>query len=83
MRSTLELTEFTPNTRWAANVIKGPVPYVVNVTLEGKDGGTVVTTWVNGEPTGFFKLAERMVASQLEKSLEQDGLKFKEILEKS
>lgn len=83
MRSTLELTEFVPNTRWAAKVLKGPVPYVVNITFEGRDGSTVVTTYVDGEPKGFFKLAESIVASQLEKSLAEDQQKLKEILENS
>jgi uncharacterized protein YndB with AHSA1/START domain len=81
MRTTLELTEFVPGTRWAAKVVKGPVPYEVTMTLVNTNGGTTLTTCVDGEPKGFFKLAENMVASQLEKSLETDGLKLKEILE--
>lgn len=81
MRTTLELTEFVPNTRWAAKVVKGPVPYEVSMTYEPVSGGTKVTTCVEGEPKGFFKLAEGMVAGQLEKSLEEDSLKLKEILE--
>jgi uncharacterized protein YndB with AHSA1/START domain len=83
MRTTLELTEFLPNSRWAAKVVKGPVPYEVTMIYEPSDGGTKVTTRVEGEPKGFFKLAENMVAGQLEKSLEQDGLKLKELLEKA
>src|SRR6266511_234658 len=27
MRTTLELTEFAPNAKWSAKVVKGPVPY--------------------------------------------------------
>jgi hypothetical protein len=53
------------------------------MTFKSVDGGTQVTTCVEGEPTGFFKLAEGMVAVQLEKSLEQDELKLKEILEQN
>lgn len=83
MRTTLELTEFVPNASWAAKVIKGPVPYEVTMTFKSVADGTQVTTCVEGEPTGFFKLAEGMVAGQLEKSLENDGLKLKEILEGS
>ena len=83
MRSTVELTEFVQNARYAGKVIKGPVPYEFNITLEGVDGGTRMTTCVDGEPKGFFKLAESMVASQLEKSLMEDGQKLKEILENS
>lgn len=83
MRTTLELTDFVPNALWAAKVVKGPVPYVVRMTFEPVEGGTRVTTCVDGEPKGFFKLAEGMVAGQLEKSLTEDGLKLKEIVEKS
>ncbi len=83
MRTTLELTEFVPNAKWAAKVVKGPVPYEVNMTFQSVEGGTKVTTCVDGEPKGFFKLAEGMVAGQLEKSLTDDELKLKEILEKA
>ena len=83
MRTTLELTDFKQNALWAAKVVKGPVPYTVNMTFEGTEGGTRVTTCVDGEPKGFFKLAENMVAGQLEKSLMEDQKKLKEILEKS
>jgi Polyketide cyclase / dehydrase and lipid transport len=82
MRTTLEITAFEPNAKWAAKVIKGPVPYEVTVTYEASDGGTKYTTKVVGEPRGFFKLAEGVVASQLEKSLAEDGQKLKELLEK-
>ncbi len=82
MRTTLELTGFKPNALWAAKVVKGPVPYTVNMTFEGTEGGTRVTTCVDGEPKGFFKLAENMVAGQLEKSLTEDQQKLKAILEK-
>jgi hypothetical protein len=83
MRSTVELTEFVPNSRYAGKVIKGPVPYEFIITLESVDGGTRMTTSVDGEPKGFFKLAENMVAGQLEKSMVEDQQKLKEILEKS
>jgi hypothetical protein len=83
MRTTLELTDFKPNVLWAAKVVKGPVPYTVNMTFEGTEGGTRVTTCVDGEPKGFFKLAENMVAGQLEKSLTEDQQRLKGILENS
>ena len=81
MRTTLELTEFVPSTKWAAKVVKGPVPYEVNMTFQSVEGGTKVTTCVDGEPKGFFKLAEGMVAGQLEKSLGEDVQKLKELVE--
>lgn len=81
MRSLLEVTAFAPGSHWAARVIKGPVPYDVSLRVEPQDGGTRVTTRVEGEPTGFFKVAEGMVKSQLEKSLAEDLERLKKLLE--
>jgi hypothetical protein len=81
MRTTIEITAFEPNVKWAGKVVKGPVPYDVTVTYAASDGGTKYTTKVTAEPRGFFKLAEGMVATQLEKSLAEDAQKLKELLE--
>ena len=81
MKSLLEITAFEQNARWAARVITGPVPYEVIATFEPSGGGTKMTTRVEGEPKGFFKIAEGMVKGQLEKSLEEDGNRLKGILE--
>lgn len=81
MNTTLELTAFEPNTRWAAKVVKGPVPYEVESLFEAVGDGTRVTTRVEGEPTGFFKVAEGMVSGQLEKSLEEDFQRLKALME--
>ena len=83
MRTTLEVTDFKPNEKWSAKVVKGPVPYEVTVTFETSNGGTKYTTRVEGEPKGFFKIAENMVAGQLEKSLAEDAQTLKEMLEKA
>jgi uncharacterized protein YndB with AHSA1/START domain len=83
MRTTMEITAFVPGVKWAAKVVKGPVPYEVTVTYEASNGGTQYTMRVEGEPKGFFKLAEGLVASQLEKSLAEDAQKLKELLEKA
>ncbi len=64
-------------------MVKGPVPYEVTVTYEASNGGTKYTTRVEGEPKGFFKLAESMVAAQLEKTLTENGQKLKELVEKA
>jgi hypothetical protein len=55
----------------------------VTITYEASNGGTNFTTQVVGEPKGFFKLAESMVANQLEKSLAEDNQRLKELLEKA
>jgi hypothetical protein len=81
MRTTIEVTAIEPNAKWAGKVIKGPVPYEVTTTYEDSNGGMKYTTKVVGEPKGFFKLAEGLVASQLEKSLGEDLQKLKVLVE--
>jgi hypothetical protein len=81
MKSTLEITAFDPDAKWAARVITGPVIYEVTATFEAIPGGTKMTTRVEGEPKGFFKVAEGMLIGQLDKSLEEDGNRLKGILE--
>ena len=82
MKTTMEITAFTQNMKWAAKVVKGPVPYEVTMTYQAVPDGTKITTLVEGEPTGFFKLAEGMVAGTLGKSLEEDQNHLKAILKK-
>ena len=81
MRTTLEITAFEPNARWAAKAIDGPVPYEVVSTFEAEDGGTKVLTRINGDPSGFFKLGQGAVQSKLDKSIEEDMQRLKEQLE--
>jgi len=81
MRTTLEVTAYELNTRWSAKAVTGPVPYEVTMTLEDSDGGTRVTTHIDGEPTGFFKIAQGAVQSQLEKSVVEDLQRLKEQVE--
>jgi uncharacterized membrane protein len=81
MKSTLEITVFDSDARWGAKVLTGPVPFQVEAVFEGIEGGTRMTTSIEGEPKGFFKIAEGMLAGQLEKSLKEDGNRLKQILE--
>jgi len=83
MKTTLELTAFETNAKWAAKVVKGPVPYEITSTFEAANGGTKMTMRLEGEPSGFFKVAQGMVSGQLEKNLEESGQKLKELLEAS
>ncbi len=81
MKSTLELTSFVANQKFSTKVIKGPVPFEATVTFEASGGGTKVTTRIEGEPKGFFKVAEGALKGQLEKTLEEDSKRLKGILE--
>lgn len=81
LKTTLEISAFKENEKWAAKVVKGPVPYEVTMTYESVPQGTKITTAVEGEPKGFFKLAEGMVAKSIEDGLEKDFKELKNLLE--
>jgi len=81
MKTTLEVTAFEQNAKWAAKALTGPVPYEATTTFQAVNGGTKIFTRVEAEPSGFFKVAQGAVQSQLDKSLEEDLQRLKEILE--
>lgn len=81
MKTTLEITEYEQNAKWAAKALTGPVPYEAATTFEAANGGTKITTRVEAEPSGFFKVAQGAVQSQLDKSLDEDLNRLKEIME--
>lgn len=83
MNTIMEVTAFEVNNKYTAKVVKGPVAFDVDVTFTAEGGNTKMTTIVQGEPGGFFKLAENMVAKQLKESLEEDGKRLKSLLEGS
>ena len=81
MKTSMEITAFEANAKWAAKATNGPVPYEIVTTFEAENGGTKIYTRVDGEPSGFFKLAQGAVQSQLDKSLEEDLGRLKEQVE--
>lgn len=83
VHTTTELTVFEPNMKWVGKVIKGPVPYETTITYETVGDGTKYTIKITGETKGFFKLAEGVVAAQLEKTLAASNQKLKDLLEKN
>jgi uncharacterized membrane protein len=83
MRTTLEITAYEANAKWAAKVLEGPVPYEVVADYKSEDGGTKVIMHIDGEPSGFFKLAQGAVQKQLDKSMEEDLQRLKEQVEAS
>jgi uncharacterized membrane protein len=83
MRTVLEITAYEPGVKWAAKVLDGPVPYEVTIQFEAANGGTRMSMHLAGEPSGFFKLAQGAVQSQLEKSVAEDMQRLKEQMEAS
>ncbi len=78
---TTEVTEFEPNKLMRVKSTSGPIPLRGYITFESIDGGTRVNFLAEAEPTGFFKLAERMFSSTWKKGVEDSLNKLKELLE--
>jgi uncharacterized protein YndB with AHSA1/START domain len=81
MESELEVTEYEPDRRFALKTLSGPVPFSVTQMLEPRDGGTKITFVGEGEPGGFFRLGEPIVARVAERQFKSDYETLKDILE--
>ena len=83
METELEVTEYEPDRRFGLRAVSGPVPFSVTQVLEPRDGGTRLSFIGEGEPGGFFKLAEPIVARVAERQFKNDFETMKDILEGS
>jgi uncharacterized protein YndB with AHSA1/START domain len=81
LETELEVTEYEPDRRFALKAVSGPVPFSVSHVLEPRDGGTRLAFVGDGEPGGFFKLAEPVVARVAERQFKNDFETLKDILE--
>jgi uncharacterized membrane protein len=83
IETTLEVTEFEPGRRFALKALSGPVPFEVRHTLEPADGqeATRLRVELEGEPGGFFKLADALVERNAQRQIERDFSTLKGLVE--
>lgn len=81
MDSIFELTAYDPPGFLTVQSVSGQVSLGVSWTLVSENGGTQATITIDGEMSGFFKLAEGMITKQLEQSLDDQFAKLKSMLE--
>ena len=81
VESTMEVTEHDPERRFSLKVLSGPVPFQVSHAFEEANGGTRIRIVVEGEPGGFFKVAEPLVGRQAKRQLQGDFDTLKDLLE--
>jgi uncharacterized protein YndB with AHSA1/START domain len=81
MDSKLEVTAFEPNKKFSEKVNSGPLKFEITNIFEASGSGTKFTVSLQGEPGGFFKLAEGMVEKQLRSQSEGDAGRLKKVLE--
>jgi uncharacterized protein YndB with AHSA1/START domain len=77
----LEIIAREAHQSYATRMTQGPFPLETRYFLQPAEDGTQLTVGVQGEPGGFFKLAEPLVVSMAKRSLESDLHNLKEMLE--
>ena len=77
----MRIEEYEPPRKFALRVTSGPVPFRFEQTTEPEGGSTRISVAVEGEPGGFFKLAEALVERAVKRELEGNYATLKDILE--
>lgn len=80
MDMTYEVTEVEEPTRLAGKTTAGPLDAKFEYKLRSENGSTHLTVIGEGETGGLFKVAEGLFSNNLEKQLEQDLKKLKEVV---
>ena len=81
LESVVEVTELERERHFAGRLSSGPVPFEFRYTLEESNGGTRLNFHMEGEPGGFFRLAEPLVVRRIKQQQESDFATLKELAE--
>lgn len=81
MESVMEVTVYEPGKELSLKAVSGPIPFDVHQTLAPVGAGTRIDVVLEGEPGGFFKLAEPLVVRAVERELQNNCSTLKDILE--
>lgn len=81
VESTFEVIEYQPNRMVKASSTSGSFPITFTRIVEPAGIGTKVTAVVEGDASGFFKLAEPVLARMVQRSVGADYANLKHKLE--
>ena len=79
--STFEVLEYEPGRRIKASSTSGSFPITFTRVVESVDGGAQVSAVVEGDSSGFFRLAEPIMARMVQRSVEMDYRNLKRLME--
>jgi uncharacterized membrane protein len=80
--STFQVLEYEPNRRVKASSVSGSFPITFTRTVEPREDGAEVTAVIEGDASGFFKLAEPLLARMVQRSVDSDYQNLKRIMER-
>lgn len=82
IESTIEVTEFDPNRRFAFKTTSGPLPMSGSLSCEQvAEGETKVHILGEGESSGLFKLADPIISSMVQREWDTNLANLKELME--
>jgi uncharacterized membrane protein len=78
----LEVTALEPQRRFDVRAVKAPVKFEIRHSLEGLDGGTLVSVHGEAKLSGALRFAAGMAKKQAEGQFRRDFQRMKAILER-
>ena len=81
MNTVLDVTAYEPGRQFSLKVASGPIPFEVRQNLQPVESGTKIDVVIEGEPGGFFKLAEPLVVRAVGRELANNLATLKDVLE--
>ena len=78
----VDVTEFVPNHLFAFRSVSGPITVMIRMTLTPVAGGTRLHQRTEGQPHGFFKVAQPVLARPLTKEMPDGLARLKALLER-
>ena len=76
-----EIIEYDPAGLLVMRSIKGPFPMTIRYQFEDASGGTLARIHVQGESSGFYKLAAPLLARAVKGNVKNDLETLKDLLE--
>jgi hypothetical protein len=77
----MEITTFAPPDKFGFTNQAGPLQVTVTVTLKSVGTGAKIALHAEGNPGGFFKIAEGVMAGQVKSQMEANLARLKAVLE--
>lgn len=81
IESTFEVLAYEPGWKVKAASTSGSFPITFTRMVEARDGGAKVSAVIEGDASGFFKLAEPLLARMVQRSVDADYRNLKRIME--
>ena len=78
----MQVIAYEPDTKCGFQVNAGPMQMNMNLTFKTVGTGTKISLNAQGNPAGFFKLAEGMLAGRVKSMMEENLVRLKSVLEK-